>query len=77
VLITLACVILGVSNNLSTWEWVHTGIGILGLILGWPGYFSALAIQTGAKIKRGTALLISLAILLILALGSVLPLLTQ
>ncbi len=73
VLITLACLILGVKGSVATWQLVHTLIAAVGLIFGWPGYFSALAIESGGQIKRTGALLISLVLLAVLAIGFALP----
>lgn len=74
VLVTLACVVLGVKDNLETWQWVHTITGTTGLLFSWPGYFSALAMEKGAEIKRTSALLISLVLVIFLVVGSLLPL---
>jgi len=77
VLITLVCLILGVSGNLDTWQMVHNMIGWIGIVLGWPGYLGSLALQMGAMIKKTSALIISLVLVLLLLLGTYLPVLIK
>lgn len=73
VLITLTCLILGVIGNLDSWQLVHNLIGWIGIILGWPGYLGSMALQMGAMIKKTSALAISLVLVLLLLLGTWLP----
>ena len=73
VLIILGCLILGIKGNLDNWQLVHNIIGWIGIVLGWPGYLGSLALQMGAMIKKTSALMISLVLVLLLFLGTWLP----
>lgn len=76
-LIIAFCLVLGIHGSAEPWQQVHQVLGWAGLVLGWPGWFSAMALHAGGKIHWRTAMIISGALLAFLVAGSILPYLIQ
>lgn len=71
------CLVLNIGGNIDTWQQVHNVIGWIGLVLGWPGWFSALALRRGLDLKWRSALIICGVLLAFLVAGTLLPVLIQ
>lgn len=77
VLLTTLCLLFGIEGNVESWLLVHTIIGWVGLVLGWPGWFSAMALRAGLNLKWHSALIICGVLLGFLIAGSIFPLYFQ
>lgn len=55
------------------WMKVHNVIGWTGMALGWPGYFSGLALHSSVGMKKTSALIIALVLLILFMLGWWMP----
>jgi hypothetical protein len=73
VAITAICLILGITGNVGTWLQVHTVLSWVGFALGWPGWFSAMALHVALEFKYRTAMIICGALLIMLLASSYLP----
>lgn len=77
VLVIAICLVLGIRGSGEPWQQVQQVLGWAGLVLGWPGWFSAMALNTGGKIQWRIAMIISGALLAFLIAGSILPVFLQ
>ena len=77
VVITTICLIFGVTDNVETWLQVHTVLSWVGFALGWPGWFSGLALHVGIGYQYRTALIICSALFILFLAGSYLPFILQ
>lgn len=55
------------------WSQIQTLLGWVGIALGWPGYFSGLALHLSTGIKKSSAMIIALVMTIFFLLGWWLP----